>query len=210
MNKLKTIAITLGCAAVATAAIAVAGTKSLSMQQTQASEKIFRYDASVGDHWNDGGLYNNDPRNVATTFSTPIRTEVWGRAASNKGDFGGEQFFVTRNNMEETLPITFEAGLNNVTKFQCEFQVHFVQELAYYNLPSFDISIVATDGKNESRFDESVTSPEDMRNYSYTWTKTAEESAYVFKSIKMTLTMKIKKDATYRCYFHFAEVTWNC
>lgn len=213
MNKLKTIAITLGCASVATATVAAFGAKPLPFQPAQATEKTFRYDKTVGNTWAKGADFVYQERNVPTGQGDPITTTVDGQTGDNTGGFGGNNFFETDTNLGLKGPITIEAGLNNVTKFACEFHFAFSKELVSSNKPRFDISIVASDGTHSSELVDSVSLTEDDydRAYSYVWTKKDEDAPYVFTRIKMTLTPHIDSSHAYFVgFFHYAEVTWNC
>ena len=211
MNKLKTIAITLGCTAVATATVAAFGAKPLLFQPAQATEKTFLYDKTVGGTWKDGAEFVYQERNVPTGQGDPITTTVNGQTGSNTGGFGGDNFFETASNLGLKGPITIEAGLNNVTRFACEFHFAFDKDLASSNKPGFDISIVATDGVHNSELNGSVSLVEFDQAYFYEWTKKDEDAPYVFTQITMTLTPHINSsDAYFVGFFHYAEVTWNC
>ena len=208
MNKLKTIAIALGCAAVATATVATFGAKPLPFQPAQATEKTFCYDKTVGDTWADGATFVSQKRNVPTGKGDPITTTVNGKTGNSTGGFGGSNFFQTNDNVGEPGEVTFEAGLNNVTSFACEFHVNFA---ALAENPRFFLNITATDGEHESKLEVPETKAAVNTPYFYRWTKSPEEAAFKFTSIKMAIGFGIDNAHDYFvCFFHYAEVTWNC
>lgn len=206
-RKLKIIGALCACSAAVTATV-FAGSRGFGLiKATEAEPKDFTFDHSVASVVTCSGSPDNPVvTNVTTSVSTPIATKFYFSAGKIINEDKGTNGFASFGHAIGRTHV-FEAGVNNLTAFECQFHAAF--NLGWDN--NFEAILTFYHGNQEvGSAHRSIPSLTKDEVYTHNWSKTTESEVIDRVSCAITMSEGQGKDSWCYLELHYFKLTWLC